>query len=26
VIAGFKPAYVAAAEDRASRGDFSAEV
>lgn len=26
VIAGLKPAYVAAAEERASRGDFSAEV
>jgi TRAP-type C4-dicarboxylate transport system permease small subunit len=26
VLAGHKPAYVAAAEDRAARGDFSAEV
>lgn len=26
VVAGHKPAYVAAAEDRAARGDFSAEV
>ena len=26
VLAGRKPAYVAAAEERAARGDFSAEV
>jgi TRAP-type C4-dicarboxylate transport system permease small subunit len=26
VLGGAKPAYVAAAEDRAARGDFSAEV
>jgi hypothetical protein len=26
VLSGQKPSYVAAAEDRAARGDFSAEV